>query len=330
MDVPRSRGSQVDEPVFVSLVEYPIPDHYVGLREMFEGLSRRILEEGLAGPAGFAGPVDVSAEDLALAHDLPYLSDILSLRPTRRTLFAGFALREPARDISRRNVGATVQAFELALRNGISMQVCGGTVFAFRDHAAGLSVFNDVAVALLKARAEGRIGRAVVLSSDAYHPEGTVSILSRYPDFHTFSVFDRENWSEDTPAGERDIMVTNHTDDEEYLDIIESLIPQVYDLLQPHVVAYLSSAMVQNELPGGGFRVTRQALTKRDELVIGAAWERGVPIVVLTAGGRVLKPEEYIEVHLNTARVVRRYADKGWRPRGDLGRSRTHPGHEAP
>jgi acetoin utilization deacetylase AcuC-like enzyme len=270
----------------------------------------RFLESGIATPEEVSIAEKATVEDLAYAHTLVYIDDVMNLRKTRRTLFCGFSLGEFSRDVSLINVGGTVKAAEIALEAGIAMHLTGGTVYAHRDYASSLSYFNDAAIAMLKNRVLGRINRGLVVSSDAYSPEGTISILSSFPEFHTLSIFDESNRTQSLPKGDQDITVSWNTGDEEYLKIIEGSVLRTYDVFKPEFVVYLSSAKIQNEGPDGGFTVTTEALEKRDRVVIGGACERRIPIVVLTAGGRTRELEDYISIHINTARIVKEFAQK--------------------
>ncbi len=291
--------------LFVCLDYSQIPERLSRLRGMLVELRRRLVEEEIASEGEIVSPRRAKVEDLALAHSLAYIDDVLNLRKTRRTVFAGLMLDSTALEISLLNVGATLQAADIALESGLSLQLTGGTVYASRDHALSLSFFNDVAIAMLKARARGRIRRGLVVSSDAYFPEGMVSILSDVPEVHTLCIFDEDNQTWNMPRGDHGVTVTAETGDEAYLEAVRSSVLQSYAILQPDLVAYLSSAKVQNERRDSGFSVSKDALMERDRVVVEGARQRGIPIMVLTAGGRTRAPDDYIEIHLNTARVVK-------------------------
>jgi acetoin utilization deacetylase AcuC-like enzyme len=48
---------------------------------------------------------------------------------------------------SRRSVGATLAACDLAREDGFSANLAGGTHHAYADHGEGFCCFNDIAVA---------------------------------------------------------------------------------------------------------------------------------------------------------------------------------------
>jgi acetoin utilization deacetylase AcuC-like enzyme len=269
------------------------------------------LDEGIARPGDIVVPEVAKTEDLVLAHSLSYIDDVLNLRKTRRTIYTGLPLDSVARRLALLNVGGTLLATDIARDQGIGMHLTGGTVYAYRDHAASLSFFNDVAIVMLREKVKGRMERGLVISMDAYFPEGTVSILQNHPDIQVLSVFDGGNRMSTLPSWDQDIAVRWSTRDEEYLGIVEGAVLNAYDAINPDFVVYLSSAMVQNESPEGGFTISDEALEKRDRIVIGGARERSMPIAVLTAGGRTRSLEDYVGIHRNTARVVKDHAGPG-------------------
>jgi acetoin utilization deacetylase AcuC-like enzyme len=303
-------------PLFLTIDYTLLPERIQGLREMILQFRARLIDEGIANPEDIHYSRKATAEDLLGAHSLSYINDVLNLRNTQRTLTIGLILDRAGVEISLQNVGATLAAAELALENGIAMQMTGGTVYAFRDYGMSLSIFNDVAVALLHAMANGQIERGLVVSSDVFYPMGTASILAQHPEFVVLSIYDGENRMPDAPRGNYDVEVSRHIGDEEYLEIVENSILTVLDTHRPDLLMYLSSAKVQNDGTDSTFRISNEALKRRDEIVIRSAFERRIPIAVLTAGGRSRVFKDYIEIHLNTAKIVKEYSKKDWEREG--------------
>ena len=62
------------------------------------------------------------------------------------------------------------------------MNLGGGTHHAGRDFARGYCLFNDVAVALARLRAEGLARRALVVDCDVHQGDGTADLLGGDPD----------------------------------------------------------------------------------------------------------------------------------------------------
>src|SRR5205807_1221572 len=95
---------------------------------------------------------------------------------------------------SRRAVGGTMAAARHALRNGIAMNLAGGTHHAFADHGEGFCVYNDVAVALRVLERDGAIRRAAVIDLDVHQGNGTHAIFAGSERVFTFSMHGDKNY----------------------------------------------------------------------------------------------------------------------------------------
>ncbi len=128
-------------------------------------------------------PLPASEEELMLVHDRKYVDYVKEISkrgvgyldygdtPAYRGVYEDAALA----------FGGTSKLVDLVLegryRSGFNMQ--GGFHHARRDSAAGFCVFNDVALAALKAHRRGL--RVAVVDVDGHHGDGTQSILYREP-----------------------------------------------------------------------------------------------------------------------------------------------------
>ncbi len=55
----------------------------------------------------------------------------------------------------------------------------------------------------------------------------------------------------------------------------------------------------------GDLGLTKAGLLRRDELVLGAARERGLPVALVLAGGYARRTDDVVDIHLATCRVMR-------------------------
>ena len=82
---------------------------------------------------------------------------------------------------ARRTTAGTVAAARRALARGVGMNLGGGTHHAGYDFARGYCLFNDVAVALARVRADGGARRALVVDCDVHQGDGTAQVLAGRP-----------------------------------------------------------------------------------------------------------------------------------------------------
>ena len=77
---------------------------------------------------------------------------------------------------------------------GVGMNLGGGTHHAGYDFARGYCLFNDVAVALARVRADGGARRALVVDCDVHQGDGTAQVLAGDPEAFTLSLHGARNY----------------------------------------------------------------------------------------------------------------------------------------
>jgi acetoin utilization deacetylase AcuC-like enzyme len=60
----------------------------------------------------------------------------------------------------------------------------------------------------------------------------------------------------------------------------------------------------------GGLRLTLEGLEKRDRLVFEKARARKIPVAVTLAGGYARRVEDTVQIHTNTIRLAKAYAEQ--------------------
>src|SRR5215470_6155932 len=73
--------------------------------------------------------------------------------------------------------GGSILASDLALREGLAVNVGGGFHHAFPDHGEGFCVIHDVAVAIKRMHKDGRLNRAMTVDLDVHNGNGTAAIF---------------------------------------------------------------------------------------------------------------------------------------------------------
>ncbi|MFM9113615.1 MAG: histone deacetylase, partial [Polynucleobacter victoriensis] len=93
-------------------------------------------------------PAAATDEDLLRAHDAAYIEAITQGKLTDAQIREiGFPWSEAMVERSRRSAGATIAACLAAIKEGVSVNLAGGTHHAYSDKGSGFCVFNDAAVA---------------------------------------------------------------------------------------------------------------------------------------------------------------------------------------
>ena len=124
--------------------------------------------------------------ELGLAHEGVYLERVARGGLSRREELAlGLPWSPALVERARRSVGATLQAADAALADGVAANLGGGTHHAFPDGGRGFCVFNDVVVTVRALRRAGRVTRVLVVDLDVHQGDGThTAFMDRPGDLH--------------------------------------------------------------------------------------------------------------------------------------------------
>jgi acetoin utilization deacetylase AcuC-like enzyme len=260
-----------------------------------------------------------TAGELALAHEPTYIDAVLEgTLGLAREREIGFGWSPALVERACRSVGATIAAARTALaedgRGGVAASLGGGTHHARADAGSGYCVFNDVAVAARLMQAERhRLHRAglpvVVVDLDVHQGNGTASIFAGDDSVFTFSMHGERNFPFRKSAGDLDVGLPDGCDDTGYL---AALVPALDDVWRrtaarpPRLAFYVAGADPHEGDRLGRLKLTQAGLAARDALVLEALAERGIPAVVLMAGGYGRDIETTVAVHLQTLRLAAR------------------------
>ncbi|NUO49575.1 MAG: histone deacetylase [Polyangiaceae bacterium] len=240
-------------------------------------------------PGSVIRPPRLRVADLLRVHGADYLSRLDDPKELER-VFGGHG-GTPSQmaqviEAQRWATSGTVLAASLALRfpwiHAPVINLGGGFHHARRDHGGGFCAFNDIAVAVDRARADGFSGRVLIVDLDAHHGDGTRSMFADDERVTTFSMHG-VSWDPSPVASAIDVELGPAVGDETYLAALEDHLPEAFARSDPALVFYVAGTDVALGDPLGGFRLSADAIAARDRLVLERT--RPVPTVMLLAGG---------------------------------------------
>ena len=243
-----------------------------------------------------------SWEELHEAHDEPYLARVRKGELSRREELAlGLPWSEALVERARRATGATIQAAQAALEDGVAANLGGGTHHAARDSGRGYCVFNDVVVAR---RALGdRAARILVVDLDVHQGDGTHALLMDDPKAFSFGINGFRNYPFRRVPGDLELDLPDRTRDDPYLDGLARLLPQALARSGPDLCFYLAGADPFEGDRLGRLALTKEGLAERDRLVRDTLRAAGVPVCVTLAGGYAEPIEHTVEINRRTIEV---------------------------
>jgi acetoin utilization deacetylase AcuC-like enzyme len=201
--------------------------------------------------------------------------------------------------------GGTILAAQNALRDGFGCNIGGGFHHAHAAHGEGFCAIHDVAVAIRRMQADGRITRAMVVDTDVHHGNGTAHIFRDAPSVFTLSIHQLNNYPAYKPPSNVDLDLADRVEDDEYLETLMPAVQQGLEEFKPDILFYVGGADPYCEDQLGGLMLTKRGLQERDRRVFLESWQRGVPVVTTLAGGYARRVEDTVRIHVNTIIVAR-------------------------
>ncbi|UQN06165.1 histone deacetylase [Deinococcus sp. QL22] len=267
-------------------------------------LPAEFREPLLAGAGERLPLLDAPVLDWALAervHDTDYLRRWRAGEVTRAEERAlGFAWSPAVVERGLASSGATLAATHDALALGLGINLGGGTHHAYRAHAEGFSFLNDVAISAQWLLDEGWAARIAVVDLDVHQGNGTASIFAAESRVLTISVHGANNYPFQKEVSGLDVALPDGTGDEAYLAALRGSVFPALHAFAPDFVFYLAGADVLEGDQLGRLALTPAGVRERDDRVCRWAALRGIPLVLVMAGGYNKNPQTLIAARLGT------------------------------
>jgi acetoin utilization deacetylase AcuC-like enzyme len=266
-------------------------------------LKELLFAEGLIDERDLIEPSPLDLLVAARVHSDDYLAKLsfatLSAAEIRRL---GLPWSEALWHRSRLAAGGTLLAARMALTDGLAANLAGGTHHAFADHGEGFCVLNDVAIAIAQLRAEHAIRRAVIIDLDVHQGNGTAAIFENDDDVFTFSMHGEKNYPAAKMRSRLDVGLPDGIGDTEYLATLDRHLPEVLDQAAADIAFYVAGVDVVVGDRYGKLALSEEGLRDRERSVIGAVRRRGLPLVIVLAGGYAATRERTAELHAHVIR----------------------------
>lgn len=285
----------------------PLPESHRFPMQKYAKLRQRVAAE--LPEVALAEPPAATDGQLALAHDPEYVGRVATGRLAAAEIRAiGFPWSEAMVERSRRSSGATIAACRAAWREGVAVNLAGGTHHAARARGAGYCIFNDTAVAArvmqADAAASRRRLRVAVVDLDVHQGDGTAQILDGDDSVFTLSLHGETNFPFRKQTSDLDIGLPDGTRDAEYLAALDRALDELARRFSPQLIVYLAGADAHENDRLGKLALTAEGMRARDERVFGFAQRLRAPIAVTMAGGYGRDIDLTVELHLQTVRVA--------------------------
>jgi acetoin utilization deacetylase AcuC-like enzyme len=285
------------------LIDLP-PTHTFPIQK-YRLIREQLLTEGTLAPSDLVEPGLAEPADILQAHTRAYWGQFSEgSLPEGAVRRLGLPWSEALVRRARASVQGTLTAARIAIHENIAANLAGGTHHAFAERGEGYCALNDIAVAIRCLQRDTWMQHMAVIDCDVHQGNGTAAIFAGDPDVFTFSIHGAGNYPLHKVPGSLDVALPDGTADVEYLKALAGALPAILDGFRPGLVFYQAGAD-----PHAGDRLGRLALThaglrRRDELVLAACRDAGVPVVITLGGGYGRDLADTVEAHCNTVRVA--------------------------
>lgn len=276
----------------------PLPDGHIFPMKKFSGLHEYLLAKGIIDDKNIVEPGLVDFVNLNLVHTPRYANGLwtgdLSKKEIRKLGLPwskGLAVR------SRLAVQGTINAAIMALQDGISGNLAGGTHHAMPDGGEGFCVFNDVAVAIKVLKQAKWANKILTIDCDVHQGNGTADIFKHDDDVYTFSVHGEKNYPFVKPPSTYDIGLPDGTGDQHYLNTLTDALSKIFNEFTPDLVFYLAGIDPLETDHFGRLSLTLNGLLERERLVIETVTQKEIPLVLLLSGGYAPTLGQTVEAH---------------------------------
>ncbi|HZE91861.1 MAG TPA: histone deacetylase, partial [Rhizobacter sp.] len=153
--------------------------------------------------------------------------------------------------------------------------------------------------------------RVAVIDLDVHQGNGTAHIFRDDPSVFTLSLHGAKNYPFRKQVGDLDIDLPDGTGDAAYLDALDRALHELWLRHTdgpPGLVFYLAGADPHEDDRLGRLCVSRRGLAERDERVLAAARQRGIPVALTMAGGYGRDLDVTVAIQVDTVRAALR----GW------------------
>ncbi|MGI4883529.1 MAG: histone deacetylase family protein [Janthinobacterium lividum] len=268
-------------------------------------IREQLLWQGVAAPEDFYEPGLCAEPDVLRVHTAAYWHRVRDLQLSAREVRHLGLPQSP--QLVRRSLSSsagTLQSALGALRDGIGLNLAGGTHHAFADRGEGFCVLNDQAIAAAHLLAHGLARQIMVVDLDVHQGDGTAAIFRDEPRVFTFSMHAGANYPLRKEQSDLDVALALGTGDAEYLRTLAATLGPLVDRVRPDFIFYQAGVDVLATDKLGKLALTPAGCQRRDELVLGLCRARALPVAVSMGGGYSERLADIVDAHCNTFRVA--------------------------
>jgi len=271
----------------------------------YELIPEQLLRENTCSPDNFFEPGIILDEIVLKTHEEEYFKRFTNLNLSKKEVREiGFPLSKELVTREMTIAQGTIDCVNYSLKNGISMNIAGGTHHAFYDRGEAFCMLNDQAIAAKYLINKKLAEKIMIIDLDVHQGNGTSSIFSENKDVFTISFHGKKNYPFRKEKSDIDVEFDDNTDDQFYLNKLKDLIPNAIENFKPDFIFYLSGVDVLNNDKLGRLGLSIDGCKERDKFILELCNKNSIPVQVSMGGGYSELLKNIIEAHSNTFRLA--------------------------
>ena len=271
---------------FHPIYKHELPVGHRFPMEKYDLLPQQLIYEGTCVEENFFEPKIPNNKHFFTVHDPEYFFDLLNITLSQKAARKiGFPLSEVL--VAREMIIAdgTIKASEFALKNGIAMNIAGGTHHAFSNRGEAFCMLNDQAIGARYLQQKGLVKKILIVDLDVHQGNGTAEIFKNDTSVFTFSMHGKSNYPFIKETSDLDIALENDTKDNEYLSILKETLPKLINQEKPDFIYYLCGVDVIETDKLGKLGLTIAGCKERDKFVLQTSFDLKIPVMCSMGGG---------------------------------------------
>ena len=271
----------------------------------YELIPEQLIRENTCSSENFFSPTKIDSKIVLKTHQREYFERFTSLKLSKKEIREiGFPLSQQLVERELQIADGTIKGVKYSIKNGISMNIAGGTHHAFYDRGEAFCMLNDQAIATNYIIQEGLFKKILIIDLDVHQGNGTASLFNSNPNVYTLSFHGKKNYPFRKEKSDLDIEFDDNTNDDEYLKVLRETIPKVIDQFEPEFIFYLSGVDVLENDKLGRLSLTINGCKERDRFILEICKNNSIPVQVSMGGGYSMVLKNIIEAHSNTFRLA--------------------------
>ena len=162
------------------IYKHPLPEGHRFPMIKYDLLPQQLLYEGTCAAENFFEPTIPDDSHILAVHDAHYFQDLIGLQLTPKEIRKiGFPLSEELIQRERIIADGTIKGCEFALKNGIAMNIAGGTHHAYTNRGEAFCLLNDQAIGARYLQQKGLAKNILIVDLDVHQGNGTAADFSK-------------------------------------------------------------------------------------------------------------------------------------------------------